>query len=257
MADDPRSSSGAPGDSERNNDYSDEELQRYFDDPSQREPDPSQREPSERSSEGGAERDIPEGASPASDSSSSSSSSSSETTGASGAGGRGGAGNGGYGHGGGGSYGTGGDDGNGDGDAPWSHRQRPRRGLRGFFHRRLGPEQAQAAFAVSLLAGLALLAVLGLGGYFAVQATSGNLPSTKQIENPELDQATIAYTADGKVLARYATQNRSMVTFDQLSESLVEALVATEDHRFHEHWGMDIYRTIGAVGRTLIHKLTG
>ena len=272
MADDPRSSSGAPGDSERNNDYSDEELQRYFDDPSQRKPSRT-----ERSSEGGAERGIPEGASPASDSSSSSeteyappgaASSSAgdvppeEQTGASGAGGtgaggRGGAGNGGYGHGGGGSYGTGGDDGNGDGEAPWSHRQRPRRGLRGFFHRRLGPEQAQAAFAVSLLAGLALLAVLGLGGYFAVQATSGNLPSTKQIENPELDQATIAYTADGKVLARYATQNRSMVTFDQLSESLVEALVATEDHRFHEHWGMDIYRTIGAVGRTLIHKLTG
>ena len=156
-----------------------------------------------------------------------------------------------------GSSNSGGSNSGNNNDAPWSNRQRPRRGLRGFFHRRLGPKKAQAAFAVSLLAGLALLGVLALGGYVASLAISADLPSTRQIENPTFDQATVAYTADGKVLARYAIQNRSMVTFDEISDHVIEALVATEDHRFYNHWGMDLYRTVGAVGRTLLGDRQG
>jgi penicillin-binding protein 1A len=231
--------------------YSDEELERYFNDPRRREGPGAERS----GSAGGSGSGFSEASASASSgeeyappgSRSSSGGGGDALTPGGGAGPPGASG---------GGKGSGGGNGNG-GDTPWSHRQRPRRGLRGFFHRRLGPKKAQAAFVVSLVAGAALLGVLALGGYFAWQITSDNLPSTKQIENPELDQATVAYTTDGKVLARYATQNRSMVTFDELSEPLVEALVATEDHRFYEHWGMDVYRTIGAVGRTVGAKLFG
>jgi len=263
MADRPSSSSSnapgnargdAPGDAGAN--YSDEELERYFDDPSQRERPAEASSPGSSSSRGSSSS----GGSPSGEYAPPRASSSGGRAGASGGPG-GGAGNG---------FGPGGGDGNGGnrnggsgsdgpngGDASWSNRRRPRSGVRGFFHRRLGPKAAQAAFVLALIAGAALLGVLALGGYVASLAVSSNLPSTKQIENPELDQATVAYTADGEVLARYATQNRSMVSIDEVSDHVVEALVATEDHRFYDHWGMDLYRTIGAVGRTLISTVAG
>ena len=232
MADSSSSGSDAPGNDAGAN-YSDEELERYFDDPAQR------RRPSASAGSSTAGAYAPPGSSSA----------------AGGSGGGSGNGNG-SGFGGGGD-GNGGPPDGGDSGAPWSGRQRPRSGLRGFFHRRLGPKAAQAAFVLTLLAGVALVGVLALGGYIASLAVSSDLPSTKQIENPEFNQATVAYTADGKVLARYATQNRSMVSIEEISDHVVEALVATEDHRFYEHWGMDLYRTVGAVGRTLIDAVTG
>ncbi|PSQ84546.1 MAG: hypothetical protein BRD40_01100, partial [Bacteroidetes bacterium QS_1_65_9] len=165
--------------------YSDEELERYFNDPRRREGP-------------GAERSGSAGGSESGFSEASASASSGEEYAPPGSGSSSGGGGDAFTPGGGarppgasgGGKESGGGNGNG-GDTPWSHRQRPRRGLRGFFHRRLGPKKAQAAFAVSLVAGAALLGVLALGGYFAWQITSDNLPSTKQIENPELDQATV------------------------------------------------------------------
>ena len=68
----------------------------------------------------------------------------------------------------------------------------------------------------------------------------GELPSTQQLENPETNLASKVYAKDGKLLGKYFTQNRSKVTYDQLSHHLVNALVATEDARFEHHPGIDV-----------------
>jgi penicillin-binding protein 1A len=129
---------------------------------------------------------------------------------------------------------------------------RPTGGLRGFFHRRVDdPEQAQAALALSVLTGLLLLGTLGLGTY--IWTLTDEVPSTERLENPSMQLATVAYTADGTVLARYATQNRSWVPYDSISTHAVEALIATEDHRFHHHWGVD---PVGIMAAT-VDILTG
>ena len=117
-------------------------------------------------------------------------------------------------------------------------RDRPTDGLRGYFHRRIDPpEKAQAAFALSVIVGVLLLGTLGLGTY--IWTLTDDVPSTDRLENPSMQLATIAYTADGEELARYATQNRSWVPYDSISQHAVHALIATEDQRFRSHWGVD------------------
>ncbi|MEM1095550.1 MAG: transglycosylase domain-containing protein, partial [Bacteroidota bacterium] len=137
---------------------------------------------------------------------------------------------------------------------PDARRKRPKRGVRGWFHNRIAhPKMAEAAFVVSLFAGAGLLMVLALVIYMLMLST--NLPSIEQLENPELDLATIAYTADGEEIARYATQNRSWTFYNEISPNVINALVATEDHQFYDHWGMNVRRTFTAVTKTVLGKL--
>ena len=115
------------------------------------------------------------------------------------------------------------------------------------------PRKLQAAFVVSLLFSVALAGVLVLGAYLMFLTRS--IPKLEQIENPELDLATVAYTADGVELARYGRSNRSWIDYDSISTHVVSALVNTEDARFFEHWGVDIFRTSSAVTQSLIGTL--
>jgi penicillin-binding protein 1A len=116
--------------------------------------------------------------------------------------------------------------------------ERPTRGLRGFFHRRISdPEKAQAAVALSVITGVLVIGTLAFGAY--IWTLTDDVPSTERLENPSMELATIAYTADGKQLARYATQNRSWAPYDSISQHVVHALIATEDRRFYRHWGVD------------------
>ena len=128
------------------------------------------------------------------------------------------------------------------------------RGYRAFLNRRLGnPKKAEAAFALSILTAFLFVCVLGLSLYMLLLA--GDMPSLEQIENPNLNLATVAYTADGMELGRYGRQNRSRIPFKAISPYVVDALVATEDHRFYNHWGMDLFRTFSAVGQTVLGKV--
>ncbi|HEY3047021.1 MAG TPA: transglycosylase domain-containing protein, partial [Polaromonas sp.] len=63
--------------------------------------------------------------------------------------------------------------------------------------------------------------------------------------------------SDGTVLAEYRRINRQWVTLDKISPHVVNALIATEDHRFYDHHGIDLRRTAGAVFTTLSGDLQG
>ncbi len=68
----------------------------------------------------------------------------------------------------------------------------------------------------------------------------GEMPSIESLERPKIPAASELYTADGVLLGRYFKENRTPVTYEQLSPHLIEALIATEDIRFHEHSGIDL-----------------
>ena len=67
----------------------------------------------------------------------------------------------------------------------------------------------------------------------------GDMPTFEELENPTTNLATEIISADGKILGTYYIENRSNVSYSELSPHLVNALLAIEDIRFYEHSGID------------------
>lgn len=87
----------------------------------------------------------------------------------------------------------------------------------------------------SLITFLAIIA-LYLSVYFGA---FGPLPTRAELRQVQNNEASIVYTADGQVIGRYYTHNRTTVTYAELPPHLIQALVATEDARFYQHRGVD------------------
>ncbi|MCJ8210391.1 transglycosylase domain-containing protein [Mucilaginibacter sp. RS28] len=86
----------------------------------------------------------------------------------------------------------------------------------------------------------------------------GALPSFRDLENPKSNLASEVLTEDKQVLGKYFVQNRSNVTYKQISPNVINALVATEDNRFFQHSGIDFGRTITIVFYNIFgHKQGG
>ena len=95
-------------------------------------------------------------------------------------------------------------------------------------------------------ASISLVFLLASWGIF------GELPTFEELENPEKNLATEVISSDGVTLGKYAFKNRTPVGFSDLPESLVNALIATEDERFYEHSGIDfrgLARAIVKLGK--------
>ena len=73
------------------------------------------------------------------------------------------------------------------------------------------------------------------------------LPSFEELENPKSVLATEIYTSDLELLGKFYTENRTIIPFDQLPDTLVGALINTEDERYYSHSGIDIKRLVTAV----------
>ncbi len=67
----------------------------------------------------------------------------------------------------------------------------------------------------------------------------GPVPSKNQLRQINNPLASEVFSADGKVLGRYYVENRSNASFNEISENVTNALIATEDSRFYEHRGID------------------
>src|SRR5690606_13265169 len=106
-----------------------------------------------------------------------------------------------------------------------------------------------------LLVTTGLVIVVTLAGTIYVKLLFREVPTLEQLEDPVFQLAAVAYTADGKELARFSTENRSWAPYERISPHVVNALIATEDHRFFQHAGIDYFRTVSAVGQTVLAKL--
>jgi penicillin-binding protein 1A len=107
--------------------------------------------------------------------------------------------------------------------------------------------------------GAAVAAAMALSGLLAVAGTAllfntvGELPRLPDplrriIETPP----TEIYAANGQRVLQIG--GREYVPLGQISQNFVNAILATEDHRFWEHRGINKLRTIKALGITLFKK---
>ena len=81
-----------------------------------------------------------------------------------------------------------------------------------------------------------------------------DIPSFEELESPDSNLATQVIADDGStILSTFQIENRSYVTYDELSPNLVQAAVATEDVRFYNHSGIDFK----SLGRVIFKTLLG
>ena len=65
---------------------------------------------------------------------------------------------------------------------------------------------------------------------------------------------TVIYDKDGEIIATLGDQKRESITYDDLPQVLVDALIATEDSRFYQHNGVDMARFMKATALNLIGR---
>jgi len=80
------------------------------------------------------------------------------------------------------------------------------------------------------------------------------LPDSPALKEPV---SSIILASDGAELARFYKERRQWITLEEMSKNVVDALIATEDHRFFEHAGVDYFRLIGAAWNTMTGNIQG
>ena len=100
------------------------------------------------------------------------------------------------------------------------------------------------SFILALCVGLALLgAVVGIAKAFVDTAPTLDLAALDA-----QDKTSFIYDSQGNLITDYkGTEDRIMVSIDEIPEMLQNAFIAVEDARFYEHNGVDVKRIVGAL----------
>jgi penicillin-binding protein 1A len=78
-----------------------------------------------------------------------------------------------------------------------------------------------------------------------------DIPSFKELEDPDNKLATQIIAEGGEILTTFHIENRTYVSYEDLSPNLVHAAVSTEDIRFYKHSGIDFI----SLGRVLFKTI--
>jgi len=93
--------------------------------------------------------------------------------------------------------------------------------------------------------------VMTFKSYNYVSAIESRLPVLPANPASTLAQTTIILAADGSEIGTSFGERRTWIDLPEMSTFVVDALVAAEDHRFHEHDGIDYRRILGAFWKTV------
>lgn len=85
---------------------------------------------------------------------------------------------------------------------------------------------------VSFLLGLSAL----IGFYFYIEE---ELPTEESIRDVRFQIPMKVYTADGELISQFGEKRRTPLLHKEIPKQLIEALLATEDSRFYDHYGID------------------
>ena len=75
----------------------------------------------------------------------------------------------------------------------------------------------------------------------------GRSPGFKDIKHPISSEASILISSDSLPIGKFYNENRTPVTYRDISPKLVRALICTEDERFYKHHGIDVKGLFAAV----------
>lgn len=73
-------------------------------------------------------------------------------------------------------------------------------------------------------------------------------------ENLYTKESSVLYDKDGEVYAKLGAEQRIKITYDQIPQVLIDAIIATEDSRFYTHNGIDLPRFLKASATQLLGR---
>jgi penicillin-binding protein 1A len=100
--------------------------------------------------------------------------------------------------------------------------------------------------------GLLLLASMLVGtlaGLLIVYST--DLPQISELERYRPSTVTELYDDQGRVIGSFALQRRVLASYEDFPRVLREAIISTEDKNFERHWGINLWRVMGATWRDI------
>jgi penicillin-binding protein 1A len=109
------------------------------------------------------------------------------------------------------------------------------------------------AGSVALLALVILAAAVGsLSGLMLVYSV--NLPQIEDLERYHPITTTELYDIHGRSFGSFALERRVVVNYNDFSPLLRHAVISTEDKNFESHWGVNLFRVLGAAWHDLVSK---
>jgi len=100
----------------------------------------------------------------------------------------------------------------------------------------------------ALLSGGFLLLLVGVFLYIYLQS---QLPNVNTLKHVQLQVPLQIYSHEGLLIQEYGEKRRIPMDYQDIPPMLVKALLATEDQRFFEHPGVDIF----GLGRAAVHMM--
>ncbi|MFC4557353.1 PBP1A family penicillin-binding protein [Virgibacillus kekensis] len=98
---------------------------------------------------------------------------------------------------------------------------------------------------ILLIALIGMLAIgIGVGALFTYYISTAPEIDASKLDSP---YSSKIYDKDGDLFADLGATQRTKVEYSELPDVLIDAVIATEDSRFFEHPGVDIWRIGGAV----------
>lgn len=84
-------------------------------------------------------------------------------------------------------------------------------------------------------------------GVAMVAYLEANLESVEVLKDVQLQVPLRVYTGDGKFIGEFGEYRRTPVELSKVPKDLINAVLATEDRRFYEHYGVDLRGILRAV----------
>ncbi|MFC4411328.1 PBP1A family penicillin-binding protein [Chungangia koreensis] len=97
---------------------------------------------------------------------------------------------------------------------------------------------------VTLIVAVCLLLFIGGAVLFTVYASSAPELDEKSLKDPI---SSIVLDKNGDRFAVIGAENRKYIPYEEIPQTMEDAILATEDVRFYNHMGIDLFRLGGAV----------
>jgi penicillin-binding protein 1A len=96
----------------------------------------------------------------------------------------------------------------------------------------------------TLVFGFLVFMVVGIVFIFYL---AQDLPSLKQLEHYDPELVTKIYSRDGVLIKELFTKKRMLKPLEEMPDYLIQAILASEDREFNDHWGLNIKRIMKVI----------